>query len=109
MYIHNISVTCTALTSVSGANITFSTNGTQTQASYSCLPGYSLVGEVTSECDTSGTWTQTASTCGKFYNLVGFTIFPPFKLKFTLLKKDNYFHYNKNNETYSYCFNSKVK
>ncbi|XP_053400538.1 CUB and sushi domain-containing protein 3-like [Mercenaria mercenaria] len=55
-------VTCTDVPS-SGANITLSTNGTQTTASFSCLPGYTMIGEVTSECSTTGIWTPTAATC----------------------------------------------
>lgn len=58
---------CQALTSPTDGNVTLSSNGTLTTATFTCEIGYSLDGKSAIQCLADGTWSNSSPTCRKFH------------------------------------------
>ena len=52
--------------SISTGEVTLSSNGTTTLATYICPTGYEVKGEAVLTCNSTGTWNLPASDCGEF-------------------------------------------
>ena len=61
----SIAVQCDDVTYVTG-NVTFSTDGLESMAVFTCGPGLSLKGSSSLSCNTSGSWMGEMPECGKF-------------------------------------------
>ena len=57
------SATCDGLDNQDGANITMTTDGSQTQALYNCDTGYSITGSSLLSCLSDGTWNISPPSC----------------------------------------------
>ncbi|XP_053400600.1 CUB and sushi domain-containing protein 3-like [Mercenaria mercenaria] len=58
-----VCVGCSTLSSPSNGSVTLSTNGVLTVATYSCDVGFTLNGDVTSQCQVDVTWSTVPPTC----------------------------------------------
>ena len=61
-----ILVSCPTRSDPDSGNITISSYGLLTRASYACTTGYRLFGEAESECLSNGSWSYNEPRCGKF-------------------------------------------
>ena len=60
-----ISVPCDSATDPSSGSVNVTTNGTVSQATYECSPGYYVDGATSSFCLEDGSWDATAPNCCK--------------------------------------------
>ncbi|XP_060586065.1 P-selectin-like [Ruditapes philippinarum] len=58
-----VCVGCPSLIEPGNGSVSLSTNGTLTVANYSCIVGYTMNGDTTSDCQTDGSWSSLAPTC----------------------------------------------
>lgn len=63
---------CNILNNPVGGSYTLSSNGTTTFSNYSCIAGYSMVGEPDRTCQPDQTWSPPAPYCGNI-QLMKFT------------------------------------
>ncbi|KAL4229789.1 hypothetical protein ACF0H5_010180 [Mactra antiquata] len=54
---------CSTLSSINSGNITLTTSGTVTMATYTCNTGYILIGNNISQCTPSGSWSSSEPSC----------------------------------------------
>ena len=56
-------VTCENRTVISSGNVTITTDGLITIATFTCADGYTLTGDAIQTCDTDGIWSAELPTC----------------------------------------------
>lgn len=58
-----LGVTCPSLSKISNGIVTYNSNLFGTEATYSCLPGYTLSGPTVRTCTENRTWSGEESFC----------------------------------------------
>ena len=61
------SVSCTTVDHPKSGNVSVSTDGTTSTATFTCVSGYKLIGEQIITCGEDGQWSDAIPYCGKIY------------------------------------------
>ena len=70
MVISLVVVWCPSLAGVDSGSVIMTTDGTSTQAVYSCVSGYRLMQQSTLTCLNTGQWDQSQPTCGELIRIM---------------------------------------